>query len=103
MLERDGVFLQRNHVLDDIGVIGFQVTILPRKNISKFFYQAVKFGLLISSQLSGQIYQFGMALASYVLLLDSRVLLLSGRLERDFIMIKKIFQRYQTPSYIIAG
>ena len=38
-----------------------------------------------------------MALATYVLLLDSRVLLLFGRLERDVIMIKNLFQRYHTP------
>ena len=66
-------------MLDDIGVIGFQVTVLPGKDISKFFYHATKFGPLISSQLSGQIYQFWMDLATYVLLLDNRVLLLFGK------------------------
>ena len=81
-------------MLDDISVIGFQVTILPGKDISKFFYQDAKFGPLISSQLSGQIYQFWMALATYVLLLDSRVLPLFGRPKRDVIMIKNIFHRY---------
>ena len=76
-------------MLDDIGVIIFQVTVLPVKDISKFFYQATKFGPLISSQLSGQIYQLWMALDTYVLLLDNTVLLHFGRLERDVIMIKK--------------
>ena len=81
-------------MLDDIGVIGFQVPILLGKDIRKLFYQDAKFGPLISSQLSGQIYQFWMALATYVLLLDSRVLLLFSRIERDVIMIKQLFQRY---------
>ena len=93
---KESVLLQRNPVLDDIGVIGFQVTVLPCQDISKFFYQAAKFGLLISSQLSGHIYQFWMALATYVLLSDSRVLLLFGRLQRGVIMIKNLFQGYQT-------
>ena len=89
-------------MLDDIGVIGFQVTILPGKDISKLFYQATKFGPLIRSQLSGHIYKFWMALATYVLLLDSSVFLLFGRFEMDIIMIKNLFQGYQTPMYIIA-
>ena len=76
-------------MLDDISVIGFQVTVLPGKDINKFFYQAAKFGPLINSQLSGQIYKLWMDLDTYVLLLDSRVLLLFGSLERDVIMIKK--------------
>jgi len=90
-------------MLDDIGVIGFQVTVLLGKYISKFFYQATKFGPLISSQLSGQIYKFWMDLATYVFLFDNKVLLLFGRLERDIIMIKNLFQGYQTPRYIIGG
>ena len=68
-------------MLDDIGVIGFQVTVIPWKYISKFFNQATKFVPLINIQFSGQIYKFWMDLATYVLLLDSRVLLLFGRLE----------------------
>ena len=90
-------------MLDDIGVIGFQVNVLTGKDIRKFFYQDVKFEPLISSQLSGQIYNLWIALATYVLLLDSRVLLLFGRLGRDAIMIKKLFQMYYTPRYIIVG
>ena len=78
-------------MLDNIGVIGFQVTVLPGKDISKFFSQAAKFGTLINIQLSGQIYQFWMALATYVFLLDNRVLIFFGSLERDIILIKKIF------------
>ena len=88
LFERDSVLLQGDPMLDDISVIGFQVTVFPKKYISKFFYQATKFGPLISSQLSGLIYRFWMTLATYVLLLDSRVLLLFGRFERDIIMIK---------------
>ena len=75
-------------MLDDISVIGFQVTVFPGKDISKFFYQATKFGPLISSQLNGQIYRFWMTLAAYVLLLDNRVLFLLGRFDMDIIMIK---------------
>ena len=93
----DGVLLQGDLVLDDISVIGFQVTVFPGKDISKFFYQATKFGPLISSQLSGQIYQFWMDLATYVLLLDSRVLLIFGRIERDVIMIKKYLPEVLDP------
>ena len=85
---RDGVLLQGDPVLDDISVIGFQVTVFPGKDISKLFYQDTKFGPLISGQLSGQIYKFWMALARYVFLLDSKVYLLFGRFERDIIMIK---------------
>ena len=103
LFERDGVLLQGNPLLDDIGVIGFQVTVLPGKDIRKLFYRDTKFGPLISSQLSGQIYKFWMALATYVVLLESRVLVLFGKLERDIIMIKNIFQGYQTPRYIITG
>ena len=36
--ERDGVLLQGNPVLDDISVIGFQVTVFPRKDIRKLFH-----------------------------------------------------------------
>ena len=81
-------------MLDDIGVISFKVIILPGKYINKIFYQAAKFGPLISSQLIGQIYKFRMTLATYVFLLDSRVLLLFGRIERDVIVIKQFFQWY---------
>ena len=90
-------------MLDDIGVIGFQVTVLLGNDISKFFYQDKKFGPLISSELSGQIYNFWMALDTYVFLLDNRVLLFFGRIEKDIILIKNLFQGYQMSRYIIVG
>ena len=43
---------------------------------------------MISIQPRGKIYQFRMDLAPYVFLLDSRIQLLFGMLERDVIVIK---------------
>ena len=103
LFERNSVLLQRNPMLDDVCIICFQVTIFPCKDISKIFYQAAKFRPLTNSQPSGQIYQFWMALASYVLLLDSRIQVIFGRLERDVIVIKQFFQWYQTSRYVVVG
>ena len=44
-----------------------------------------------------------MALVAYVFLLDRRVQLLFGRLERDAIVIKQFFQWYKTSGYVVAG
>jgi len=40
-------------MLNDVGVIGLKLTILPRKNISKLFHQGVILGTLGRRQVSG--------------------------------------------------
>ena len=43
-------------MLNDVGVIGLKITVLPRKNISKFFDEGTILENLGRRQVSGQIY-----------------------------------------------